>query len=331
MTLSSHVNLSQLYKRAQSGCVIIDRSNVGRIWAHGADRLSILQRISTNDLNGMSLHEVRPTVLTNPVGRIVDLLLVLNLDKRALLITSPGQSEAVQQWLNRFIFFQDEIELQDATSDLQQFGLYGPHASTIVANLVPGADVLPPHQARLLDQDSYVLRGAEPAGLGYDLIAPPAIMEELIALALDEGAVMAPSEIYDLLRVEAGLPGADHEISDDFIPLEVGLRQAISFTKGCYTGQEIIARMDSRGKLAKTMVGLLSQRQLSQGTTLRTTNGIAGLVTSCVHSPRLGWIGIGLVKPAVACTGSELETGKTETVVRATVTALPFDTGQGEV
>ena len=325
MTPASPEELSQSYNHAQSGCVIIDRSEVGRIWAQGADRLNLLHRLSTNDLNGMLLHEGRPTVLTNPVGRIVDLLFVLNLDERALLLTSPDKSEAVQQWLRRFIFFQDDVELQEATSELKQFGLYGAQASAVASRLRNTTAEISPHHALLLEKNTYVLRGASPAGLGYDLIAPPLPMENLIAIALDAGAIMAPSELYELLRVEAGLPGAGHEIETTFIPLEVGLRKAVSFSKGCYTGQEIIARMDSRGKLAKTMVGLRSQQQLRPGAALRTDNGSVGVVTSCVYSPRLGWIGIGLVKPAMAASGSELAVGDSEPALQATVTGLPFD------
>ena len=79
MMLASHQALARSYDHAESGCVIINRSETGRIWAYGSNRLDVLQRLSTNDLDGMSLHESRPTVLTTAVGRIVDLLTVLNL------------------------------------------------------------------------------------------------------------------------------------------------------------------------------------------------------------------------------------------------------------
>ena len=326
MTAASPEDLSEIYNNAHSGCVIIDRSHVGRIWAHGANRLDLLQRLSTNDLSGMYMYEGRPTVLTTAVGRIVDLLLVLNLDERALLFTSPGQSESVQQWLRRFIFFQDDIELRDATSELKQFGLYGAEAGAVAEQLATASAAdLHPGDALPLDKHAWMLRGAPPAGFGYDLVAPPPLHKSLIAQALDAGAVKAPADMHEMLRVEAGLPGAGHEIEPTFIPLEVGLRHAISFSKGCYTGQEIIARMDSRGKLAKTMVGLRSRHQLPQGAVLRTEDGNAGVVTSSVYSPRLGWIGLGLLKPALAESCSKLTVGDPELALRATLTALPFD------
>ncbi len=325
MTLASPEELSQSYNHARSGCVIIDRSEVGRIWAHGADRLDLLQRLSTNDLNAMALYEGRPTVLTTALGRIVDLLLVLNLEERTLLLTSPGQSEAVRQWLRSFTFFQDDIELKDATTELRQCGLCGAKAPAVVAQFTSAAADLQPHHALLLEENTWLLRGAAPTGFGYELIAPHLQMESLIAAALDTGAIRAPAELHELLRVEAGLPGAGHEIEAAFIPLEVGLRKAISFSKGCYTGQEIIARMDTRGKLAKTLVGLRSEQQLPRGGALRTDTRSAGIVTSSVYSPRLGWIGLGLLKPAVASSGSQLRLGNSEPALRAAVVPLPFD------
>ncbi len=325
MTPTSPGELSESYHIARSGCVIINRSAVGRIWVYGTDRLDLLQRLSTNDLSAMALYESRPTVLTTSVGRIVDLLLVLNLEERALLLTSPGQSEAVQHWLRSFIFFQDDIKLQDATSELKQFGLYGTQASTVATQLISAAAQLPPHLALPLEENAWLLRGSPPSGIGYEVIASTTVLKRWEERALDAGAEMAPSGLHEILRVETGLPGAGHEIEPAFIPLEVGLREAISFSKGCYTGQEIIARMDTRGKLAKTMVGLRSRQQLPRGAALRTPNGSAGMVTSTVHSPRLGWIGLALVKPAAAMSGAEMTVGDYEPALRATVTALPFD------
>ena len=326
MMLASHQALARSYDHAESGCVIINRSETGRIWAYGSNRLDVLQRLSTNDLDGMSLHESRPTVLTTAVGRIVDLLTVLNLQERVLLLTSPGQSKAVQQWMHRFIFFQDDIELKDATSDLTQFGLYGTTASTIVSQLPQVSSDLKPGYACALDDTISILRGTAPTGFGYEILAPPSLQKRLIERALDAGAVQAPSSLYELLRIEAGLPGAGHEITETFLPLEVGLRPAVSFRKGCYTGQEIIARMDSRGKLAKTLVGLRASQMLPAKATLRATDGSTGIVTSSINSPRMGWIGLGLLKPAAANPDSKVtvESQSTNNSLYATVTRLPF-------
>ena len=120
------------------------------------------------------------------------------------------------------------------------------------------------------------------------------------------------------------MPGASHEIDGSNIPLEIGLRDAISFTKGCYTGQEIIARLDSRRKLAKTLVGLRSSDEIPIGATLKAPGESSGVVTSSTYSPRLGWIGLGLVKPAVCSPGTTLSVTKDGFSGSASVSTLPF-------
>ncbi len=97
--MSSCLDFDALYAAAQTGCVLLERSAVGRVWMQGRDRLSLLHRMSTNDMTGMALNTVRQTVLTNHLGRIVDCVYVLNLPDGALLLTSPEQAGAVRAWL----------------------------------------------------------------------------------------------------------------------------------------------------------------------------------------------------------------------------------------
>ena len=103
--------------------------------------------------------------------------------------------------------------------------------------------------------------------------------------------------LAELLRIEAGQPGMGSEIKADTIPLEVGLGDHISFSKGCYIGQEIIARMESRGKMARTLVRVRADSALKVGRSLIAGGRRIGVVTSAVHSPEDGWIGLALVKP----------------------------------
>ena len=112
------------------------------------------------------------------------------------------------------------------------------------------------------------------------------------------------SAAYQILRIEAGLPEPVSEIRPEYIPLEVGLRDAISFTKGCYIGQEIIARMDSRGRQARTLVGVRLSEAADTGDSVEQDNRRVGSVTSVAHSPRLGWIALAVLRPEVLADGS---------------------------
>ena len=312
------------YEAAHEGCVLIDRSDVAKLWVAGRDRFDLLHRMSTNDMLHMGQNEGRATVLTTSLGRIVDFIVTLNLGKRALILGSKGRAPEVSDWLARHIFFQDKVVITDATGELGQFGLYGAKAGAVADNLVTGSTKLPIYHS-LPTGDSRLVRVPDLAGGGFEVIGPRSEIDSLVAEVKRFGAVTASSHLYDLLRVEEGMPGVDCEISGKYIPLEVGLWDAVSFNKGCYIGQEIIARMESRGKLAKKIIGLRSESELPIGATLRTQEGGGrGIVTSSVHSPRLGWIAIGLLKPDFAEPGTRLTVERNGHLLPVTVTSLPF-------
>ncbi len=124
--------------------------------------------------------------------------------------------------------------------------------------------------------------------------------------------------------MEAGAAGAGAEISSPYIQLEVGLWPAVSFSKGCYIGQEIIARMESRGRLAKTLVGLHSELELVPGAELVAPDATRGIVTSSVYSARFGWIAKALLKPASANPGTQVIAEQGAGRISAQVVPIPF-------
>jgi aminomethyltransferase len=128
---------------------------------------------------------------------------------------------------------------------------------------------------------------------------------------------------YQTLRVEAGCPEFGHELGDDYIPLEANLWNDVSFKKGCYTGQEIIARMESRQKLAKRLVGLRFEEAITLPATLWIAEQEVGTVTSAVHSPALSWIGLGYLKRR-GTEGQVVQSRSGERMVRTIVSTLPF-------
>lgn len=316
-------DLAEYYEAAHAGCVLIDRDPVARFWSSGEHRIDLINRMSTNDLEGMVEFEGRPTVLINATARIIDYLLVLHLGERALLLASPGQGEEVRRWLSGYIFYQDDIVFSDASEELAQFGLYGSQAMRVATELAPGVENLALHNAVPIGA-ALAIRMPALAGEAIEFIVPRADLDSWISNVVDAGAKQAPPELHELLRVEAGLPGAGHEITADFIPLEVSLWDAISFSKGCYIGQEIIARMQSRGKLAKTLVGLRAESALPVGAKLRAENGARGVITSSVYSPRFGWLALGLIKPDAAEPGMSVVIQVNGDSTQATVAALPI-------
>ncbi len=294
---------------ARQGAVAVWRTHEGRVRAVGRDRLDLLHRMSTNDLTGMEVGEARYTVLTTAIARMVDLLWVLNRGETALLLTGPGRAPLVRRWLAGYIFYNDKVKFEDVGAELGQFGLYGPRAAEIAEALAPGAAGLA--ENRFLDTGEVVVARRRPlAGGGFTVLAP------------------AGEQAYQWLRLAAGQPEgavegtplAGQELTEKYIPLEANLWSAVNFKKGCYIGQEIIARMESRGKLARRLVGLRLAAPVAVGAAVKAGDSVVGAITSAADLPDYGPAALAYLKSAAA------EPGQAVTVagVAGTVVELPL-------
>jgi aminomethyltransferase len=300
--------------------VVVARGQEGRLRAVGRDRLDLLHRMSTNELTNLAVGEARPTVLTTPIARIVDQLWVLNRGETVLCLTGPGRATAVRRWLAGYIFYNDKVKFEDVSAELCQLGLFGARAAAIAEALQPGAAALADNHF-LDDGELLVWRGRPLAGDGFTVIAPAARQAALWQQALAAGAVPAGEAAYQLLRLEAG-QAANPELTEDYIPLEANLWPAVNFHKGCYIGQEIIARMESRGKLARRLVGLRLTAPVPAGAEVRVTadGPVMGTITSAGQLPGLGAVALAYLKTAAAEPGAHVLAGE----VTGTVADLPF-------
>jgi len=313
------LNITAEYEAAHAGAVVIDRSAEGRLRAVGRDRLDLIHRMSTNDLTEVAVGEARPTVLTTAIARIVDVVWVLNRGETALCVTSTGTGAAVRQWLSGYIFYNDKVKFEDASGTLGQLGIYGPRAGAVVETLVTGAAALAAN--RFVEQDNVITwRGRPLAGDGFTIIAPRERIAALREQAVSAGATMASEAAYQLLRLAAGEPYAGHELTEEYIPLEANLWSAVSFTKGCYIGQEIIARMESRGKLARRLSGIKLESPVAEGREVRVGEAVSGRVTTAGVLPDIGAVALGFLKTAHAEPG----TAVTVDGVHGQVVPLPF-------
>jgi folate-binding protein YgfZ len=321
------------YDQALSTAALADEGASGRIYMHGRDRAELLQRLSTNDLLPLKPGQGAQTVLTTPIGRIIDLLTIHALDEALLLVTSPGQGPAVYGHLKQNIFFNDQVTLEPAGRALSQLALYGPQAGSLLADLGGGAPAgLALHATAELIIAGAAVRVARRrpiGGDGYTLYIPAAEAPAVRAALEAAGAAPLDEHSFEALRVEAGIPAFGRELSQEYIPLETGLVDAISFTKGCYVGQEIIARMESRGRLAKQMRGLrLSAPGGEAGASIAAPSKLsvagkeAGDLTSVVLSPRLGPIALAYVRSAHAEPGTVVGIEGSDLV--GEVVELPF-------
>ena len=312
------------FESASGAAILLDRSHEGRILLSGRDRLNLVNRMSTNDVAALAENDGCATIFTNANARILFRVVCLNRPEGSLLISEAGQGGALADFLRRNIFFGDQVAVREYTGATAQFAIHGPGARAIVASLAPAA-------ADLALMDSIDL---EAAGCRLTLARRKAIRGEhwlficaaeqaatvhslLLREASASGLIPAGSLTYNALRICSGRP-AGLELSSDYIPLEVGLWDEISFSKGCYTGQEIIARMESRGRLAKTIVKLDLSDMVAAPAPIFADGRAVGRLTSSVAAPDGQIYALAVVRLSQARAGASLSIGEqgTEAIVK---------------
>ncbi|MFZ9857482.1 MAG: YgfZ/GcvT domain-containing protein [Roseiflexaceae bacterium] len=290
---------------------IIDEQSYGRIQMRGADSLALLQRLTTNDMLKLQPSTGCQTVLTTPIGRMMDVLHVVNDGDVVWVLTSRDQGPAVYTHLKKNIFFNDKVTLAPAGRSHNQIALYGTHATAwLESQYGVSLAQVPMWHAHIHDGVMFV-RVAAVGGDGWRILLPS---DGAHAAALHSLPVLTDAD-FQCWQIEAGVPAFGAELTLDYIPLEAGLWSAISFTKGCYVGQEIIARMESRGRLAKTLTRVRLSQPHATPASITTTDGKeAGVLTRMAESPRYGHIGLAYLSTKID--GSEPLSVNGDTVVR---------------
>lgn len=316
---------TQIYSAALERAVFIDERPAGRIFMRGRDRAALLHRLSTNDIERLQPGEGILTVLTTPIGRMIDLLTVHALEDALLLVTSPDQGPAVFSHLRRNIFFNDQVTLDAAGRTYDQLALYGPQAASILAVLNGSSVELALHRTQRISVagcDLLAARCKPIGGGGFRLYIPVGGYDAVCAALRDAGAAEMDRDVFDVLRIEQGYGAFGRELSQEYIPLETGLLDAVSFSKGCYVGQEIIARMESRGRLAKRLCGLKLSAPVALTAKLVVDGKDAGDLTSATQSPRFGPIALAYIRTAHAEDGTIVMVA--DTGISGVVAELPF-------
>lgn len=326
---------SAAYEAAKQGTIFINLDR-GVLLGTGADRLDLLHRISTNATRDLKPGEEASTILTSDKGRIVEILRVYALPENVLMVMLGRDVAAVRAWLDKYTIM-DDFATSDASGEYAVVGLYGESARAIVAALT-GAE--PPNAGAFATASGpsgeyYVSRDARIGGAGgFQIVVPSADLSALERGLTELGARPVDQATFDVLRVEAGLPEIGKELSESYNPLEAGLISLISFTKGCYIGQEVIARLDTYDKVQRHLVGLEFEGAPDPGAEgLQVESGDGGkvgAVTSLVYSPRLGrTIALAYVRTQHAVPGGQVAVAaagaERNGLTSAIITKLPFD------
>ena len=327
------MTLQSIVKGTRTYAGLFETSDRGLLEVRGTDRVRWLDGMISNDVEALeergSGAGCYATLLTNRGAIIADLHVGL-LDEAFFLESRASEIGRVRETLDRFIIA-DDVTLVDRTADFSVLGLEGPASERLLAAVLEGGS--PPS----LEQWCVGTIGDHPvlvAAFGFSgerafqlRCAPDAKSALVSALdaAADEGALVhGNAEALEVLRVEAGIPALGAELDEEVLPPEARLDHAISTSKGCYVGQEIVARLRARGQVNQLLVGLALPAESAAvvGAELSAGGREIGEITSLVESPSEGKIALGYVRREHAEPGTEVELAEG----RARVVALPFVT-----
>jgi folate-binding protein YgfZ len=327
------------YRAARQGAAILDRSERAWIVMSGNDRRSYLQGLLTNDVENLQAGQGCYAAYLTPQGRMIADLWVYELGDVVLLSVARDVRETVLMKLDQFVFTED-VKVGDVSNTFAALAIVGPQAAQAAASALTGVSrdalaALPEHgnvRAEFRGQPAIVLRVTDTGEPGFDILTDVSQRQETIAALQAAGAVDADGPTAEALRIEAGIPKFHCDMDEDTIPLEAGIEsRAISLTKGCYVGQEVIIRVLHRGhgRVARKLVGLTidGENVPPAGAPVRPVGRVKieareiGHVTSSALSPALQRpVALAYVHRDYVTAGTTVTVGDAP----ATVTPLPF-------
>jgi tRNA-modifying protein YgfZ len=276
--------MSEGYEALRRGAAWLDLSARGRIIVRGRDRARLLHNLTSNEIKKLPPGAGCYAFLLSPQGRIMADLLLFCFDDRFLIDTEPELREKVQEHIRRYIIA-DQVELENVTEQTGEVGLEGPGAAAALAGLgapVPGADY-----AHLPWGEATVAAAAITGQPGFRIFCPAGDATDLIRRLEAAGARPATAEEARLVRIENGKPRYGEDIRETSLPQETEQMHAVSFTKGCYLGQEIVERIRARGHVNRKLMRIeLPGAEPAAPGAIVDAGGRQAEVTSSVYSPQ---------------------------------------------
>lgn len=292
------------YEALTTGCALQLRSNAGVLLLQGEDRVDFLQRMTTNDVKRLRPGASCVTVLTSPTARTLFVFTVLCRENELWLLPAPGETTALERHLRGNIFFMDKVTLRNISDGWHRARLMG--AATDAALTALGLEGGLADEGWQSNGDLILLRQDQYDVPGYELLMATheanAIEQNLAAAGV---VTLVDASAYQARRVELGRPASGAELTSEYSPLEAGLAWACAENKGCYTGQEIIARQITYDKVTKSLVRLESEQALAVGATVTAEGKDVGTVTS-VAAQLVPPLALAIVKRPYHATGSQL-------------------------
>jgi folate-binding protein YgfZ len=323
----------------ERGAGLIDLSSRGRLLVSGSEAVQFLNGLITNDMKTLAENHWMPAAFPNVQGRLLASVRVVRQSSHQLtsgfssflIDTEPATHAQVRKTIERFTLAGD-FHLTDLTGQTALLSIQGTDAKNIIRTLFgDSAGGLEPHQlisTNWAQTSLTIIRASHTAANGFDLIIDAKSAAALWTALIGASARPVGFDALEILRLEAGQPRFGIDMDETNVVSETGLDDAVSFTKGCYLGQEIIARIKYRGHVAKKLSGLMLEpmAKIERDAKINFADGKEiGRVTSVTFSPHLGsTIALGYLKYDYLSPGTEVMVSAGDDVLPARVVALPF-------
>jgi folate-binding protein YgfZ len=291
-----------------NGVSLRNISHMGIIELKGKDSLDLLHRIATNSVKDLPKQGVRNTIFTSEKGRIIDLGTLLNFEDYQLLVSSPANKLKVMSWIRKYVI-SDDVAVNDANLKYNLLELSGPQANSF-ATLVGGNIIndIPVNSFRIMHLDNLLFflfkisseRGFNKFWFLADFENTKKLINYMNEYKGPFNFSMVGEEAFNTYRIEQGIPAAPNELNDEYNPHEAGIIQYVDFKKGCYIGQEVIARLETYDKVQKRLTGVrfLEPVEIGVQYQLQDEKGNEiGKITSSTFSSRLKeYVGLAFIR-----------------------------------
>ena len=316
------------YWAVKNGAGLVDVSDIGRLMITGKDRITFLNSLLTNDLSHLPEGSGQHSALLNTKARVLADLYLYNEPGRVYVDTGYSSGDKVKRALDNFVITED-VQIEDVGMELVQISLQGPKGAKAIREAF-GTDMgdLKPLQQKNLGPSTIISRDRTGQG-GYDLIMPvdeaDAVWQGFLLQGGDPELRPVGLGAVEILRLEAGIPHYGLDFDENTIVLEAGFKDALSFTKGCYLGQEVVARATHIGRVNKQLVQVEVESKTPPVTRskMMSSGAEAGFITSAAYSPGLEKsVAIAYANRDFAKEGTRLTIDNTENGVAAVVTKI---------
>jgi folate-binding protein YgfZ len=329
LTVPNEVSLDLQHRAAMTAAGVIDRSMLGKATVTGRDRAAFLQGMLSNDVKALGPGQGCPAAFLDAHGKVVSLLVVYTLEDRILLELPAGSTDRFLQVIDKFLI-SEKAYFEAADDAYAILAVQGPDAERMLAGLSGATFDAAPYshqEVQIAGAPVRIARRSEAVTPGFHCWTAVTHAEVLRNALREAGAVPVGALALETLRIEAGIPAYGRDVDETVILPETRLDTFVSLTKGCYIGQETVARVKYRGHINRGLSGIVLEgdRVAAHGDPITADDKEIGRVTSAVRSIALGKpIALGYIRREYFAGGSAVTVVTGQGPVPAHVAELPF-------